>query len=305
MSESLAEKIIDLREQPEELEHLYRTNPAAFTEGLAAARNTDSTSILLRAWQARLYGKEKPSLAEADAEGGTDHSVIWLLTFLCAASGTIAKLPAILPNMDTEKFYSRNIAFFFLPAIAGYFAARRGLGWKVLAIIAGIFVIAALVINAYPPLYDSASTFKFDQSHSNKLAALHLPFFLWSIAGLAFANGSWRQVETRISYLRFTGEAIIYFALIALTGGIMTGVTALLFDAIQMEMRWYFDWIVVYGYCAALIVASHLAFTRTRSSLAPLIARIFSPIALLTLVLYLGTMLTQRRSPYSDREFLI
>lgn len=306
MSESLAQKIIDLRDQPEELEQLYRANPPAFREALTQARRIDSTSLILRAWEARLFVKEKPVFEESEGAGETDRSAIWVVIFLCAVSGTIAKLPAFFPEVDEQKFYSRNIAFFFLPALAGYFVAQRGLTWKRLAIITGIFVIAALAINAYPTLYESASKFKVDRSQSTQLAALHLPFFLWSIAGLAFAGECWRAVNTRIAYLRFTGEAIIYFALIMITGGIMTGITVSLFEAIQMKIgKWYFEWIVVYGACAAPIVASHLAFTRTRSTLAPLIARIFSPIALLTLLVYLGAMLVQRRSPYSDREFLM
>jgi hypothetical protein len=51
----------------------------------------------------------------------------------------------------------------------------------------------------------------------------------------------------------------------------------------------------------------HLALTRMRAgfAIAPLIARTFSPLALLILVMYLGAMVLQGRSPYGEREFLI
>jgi hypothetical protein len=170
-----------------------------------------------------------------------------------------------------------------------------------------------VAINAYPPLYLPTQEYsdirwKWDQSDSNYLAGLHLPFFLWAVAGAAFVGARWRDSEARITYLRLTGETIIYFALIIISGAIMTGITIGLFEAIKLEIAdWYFRWIVIYGACSAPIVGVHLALTRTRAGLtiAPLIAKIFSPLAFITLVIYLGAMIVQHRNPYSDRQFLV
>jgi hypothetical protein len=304
MSGTLAQKIADLQEQPEVLERLYRQNPDAFAAAILEARAVNPQSIALGVWEARLFLKEE--LPSASVEERSDRTTIWLVIFLCAISGTIAKLPAFFSSIDENTYYSRDIAFFFLPAIAGYFAARRALSWKRLAVITGIFVVAAVAINAYPPLYNSSDSGKWDHSNSNYLAVLHLPFFLWAIAGIAFAGGRWRDAEARISYLRLTGEAIIYFALIMITGVVMSLITFALFGAIKIEIEdWYTKWVVACGAASAPIVATHLAFTRTRSTIAPLIARIFSPLTLLTLLAYLGAILLQHRSPYSDREFLV
>jgi len=204
-----------------------------------------------------------------ERQPATDRTTIWLVIFLCAISGTIAKLPAFFSTIDDNEYYSRNIAFFFLPAIAGYFAARCALSWKRLALIAGVFIIAAVAINAYPPRYlpsEECSDIKWDKSDSNYLAGLHLSFFLWTIAGLSFVGARWRENEARIAYLRLTGETIIYFTLIIITGAIMTGITISLFDAIKIDIGfWYFRWIVVYGACSAPIAGVHLVMTRTQA----------------------------------------
>ncbi len=308
MNTPLPKSIVELRESPEELEHLYRENPNEFAAALPAARVIDRESITLRVWEARLFFKAEQSSIPSGRGEMSDGRAIWLLILLCAVSGTIAKLPDIFGWFDDNRFYERNVAFFFLPAVAAYFAFWRGLNWKRLIIIAVGFLIAAVAINLYPPLYESSSTVRFDRSDSIKLASLHLPFFLWALAGLAFAAERWRDVETRIAYLRLTGEAIVYFALIIITGGLMTGITMSLFGAIKIDIdQWYFRWVVVYGACAAPIVATHLGLVRTRagSTIAPLIARIFSPLALVTLATYLFAMIVRRQSPYSDREFLM
>jgi hypothetical protein len=162
-----------------------------------------------------------------------------------------------------------------------------------------LFVIAALTANAYP---------KPDDSQSVTLALLHLPFVLWAVVGYAFAPAPWSGVGWRTDYLRLNGEAVVYTALVLITGMLMTAITMALFHAIKVDVdQWYGGWVAVYGACSAPIVGMHLALTRMRAgfAIAPLIARIFSPLALLILMAYLGAMVLQGRSPYGEREFLI
>jgi hypothetical protein len=205
----------------------------------------------------------------------------------------------MLGRFDDTDTHIRNFGFYFLPAIAAYFAVRNAAPLRVYIALALAFVAAAFTINAYP---------RANESQTIGLAYLHLPFLLWAIAGYGFTGGRWRDLPARVAYLRWNGEAIIYCALIAIAGGITTALTFALFGAINVDIEgWYGGWVLVYAACAVPIVAAHLATVRTERGpgIAPLIARIFSPIALITLLAFLVAMIVQGRSPFSEREFLI
>lgn len=298
----MEERILQLANQPEELERLYRENPAAFAAAIPRVLAANSDAILLRAWQARLQPAPVSASAEP-AESESSRALLWFVIALCLIAGTIAKLPGFFGWEHAERFYSRNVPFFVLPAIAAYFIARQALSWRRVSVIAVSVIAAAIAINAYPGETFAAR----GNSDSITLASLHLPLFLWTVAGLAFAGADWRTTDVRIGYIRLTGEIIINLALLAITGMIVTGVTIALFSLIQLYIsEWYFSWVVVYGACSGPIIAAHLAVTRARRvGLAPLLARVFSPVALVTLIVYLAAMAVQRRSPYGDREFLL
>jgi hypothetical protein len=289
-----AEDVLANRENPEALERLYRSGPEQFGEILEKALQTAPESLLLRAWRARLASTTASASFRNPSRGAVP-----LLLFLIAVSGTLAKLPVLFGKYDDAEVHMRNVGFYFLPAIAAYFACRNAAGLRVFLALAVAFAAAALAINAYPLP---------ENSQSVALACLHLPFLLWAFVSYAFANGNWRDLNARVAYLRWNGEAIVYLALIAITGGLTTVLTFALFEAINVDIeRWFAGWFLVYAACGAPIVAAHLATVRTApgAGLAPLLARIFTPIALAILVVYLCAMIWQGRSPYSEREFLI
>ena len=291
------QQILDAREDPAELERLYRAEPHAFASALTAAAATDPAAIALRVWQVRLAIDAPAAGKVSDSQDGT--ADILLVAFLCLISGTMAKLPAFVGRYDDVEFYWRNCGFLVLPALAAYFLARNATATRKSATVAVLFAVAAFAANAYPAP---------ENSQSITLALLHLPFLLWAVVGYAFTTTQWSDVGWRIDYLRLNGEAIIYTALVVITGMLTTAITMALFSVIKIDISdWFGAWAVVYGACAAPIVGMHLAVTRSRASvaIAPLLARIFSPLALLILVAYLAAMVLQGRSPYSEREFLI
>lgn len=295
MPNEIGKRIVDLAADPDALEELYREHPVRFSEGLPVALAADPTAILLRAWRARLAVNRvaERSSVRSDAR-------LWFVVALCAVGCFLAKLPAIFPRLDKESFYERNFSFFILPALAAYFIGFQKVSWRRAAVIVILFLAAAIAINGYP--WKAGL-----QSDSSNLACLALPLFLWSIVGWAYGNTRWSDPNLRIGFLRLNGEAIINCALILITGALLTGITLGLFAAIHLDVdEWYFNWIVICGLVSAPIVAMHLAIVRAqRAPLAPLLARIFTPLALLTLLIYLGAMAWEHRSPFSDREFLI
>jgi hypothetical protein len=96
--------------------------------------------------------------------------------------------------------------------------------------------------------------------------------------------------------------------LILIAGGIMTGLTIGLFSLIGFQIeKFYFEYIGIIGLAAAPIVGTYLTQTNPQlvNKVSPVIARIFSPLVLATLMIYLIAIMYSGKDPYNDREFLI
>jgi hypothetical protein len=88
----------------------------------------------------------------------------------------------------------------------------------------------------------------------------------------------------------------------------MTGLTIGLFSLIGFNIkRFYFENIVIFGLPTAPIAGTYL--TRNNpllvGKISPVIAKIFSPLVLVMLVIYLAAMVYSGKNPYNDREFLL
>jgi len=121
-------------------------------------------------------------------------------------------------------------------------------------------------------------------------------------------GGSGTSDEKRLDYLKYNGDLLVITALILIAGGIMTGITIGLFSLIGFNIEeFYFEYVAVFGLSAAPIVGTYL--TRSNPTLvgrvSPVIAKIFSPLVLVMLVIYLGAMVYSGKDPYNDREFLL
>ncbi|EMR03320.1 hypothetical protein ADICEAN_01574 [Cesiribacter andamanensis AMV16] len=213
-------------------------------------------------------------------------------------AGLIAKLPAILP-ISEEAFYPRNIGFILFPALAAYFAWKRALPTPRIALLAGAMLVGLLFINFLPAL---------ESSDTSVLACIHLLLFLWALLGIAFAGDKLKSDEMRLEYLKYNGDLVVMTTLILIAGGIMTGLTIGLFSLIGFQIEeFYFQNIVIFGLPAAPIVGTYLIQTNPQlvGKVSPVIARLFSPLVLVMLVIYLLAMAWSGKDPYNDREFLL
>jgi hypothetical protein len=229
---------------------------------------------------------------------------MWVALALAVAAAIAIKLPALFGiGFDTDAdaaFYLRNIAFFALPFIVAYFAWERPLARSSRIWLAAAFALCASVVNAFPFSWTGADTLT--------LTALHLPIALWLGVGVAYVGGHWRGSERRMDFVRFTGELFIYFVLIGLGGGVLTGATAGLFQAIGIDIENYIgSWIVPCGAVGAAVVATWLVEAKQSviENMAPVLTRIFSPLFALMFLVFMVTMVTTGRGLDPAREILI
>lgn len=220
---------------------------------------------------------------------------------LALAAAMLIKIPALFGiHLDQhESFYLRNMSLFVLPLLTGYFIWKRQLEPQTLIGLAVAFIAAGIVANSYP----------FDKSSDTEvLLALHLPIALWLIVGIAYAGGSWHQVSRRMDFVRFSGELFIYYVLIALGGGVLSGFMALIFGTIGIDIEPFFEsWLLPCGATGGVIVASWLVETRKNVTehFAPVLARLFSPLFAIILITFLGTMLWTGGGMDIERDVLI
>ncbi len=225
-----------------------------------------------------------------------------IVAFCFAVAAAVAvKLPTLFGmQLDTDAgFYARNLSLFVLPLLTGYFVWKRRLGTGTLRWLALAFVAAAVFANVYP-LAPEGST--------EVLSVLHLPIALWLVVGIAYAGGRWGQVGGRMDFIRFSGELFIYYVLIALGGGVLTGFMAILFQSIGIDIEPFFaSWLLPCGAAGAVVVASWLVESKQSviENMAPVLTRLFTPFFAVMLVTFLGALLWTGRGVDIERDMLL
>lgn len=289
----------------DEIEDLARAGLAADEAFLISVKRLGNTDSLSREyskintenlWRQLLLDREPGAGARIRRE-------VTLVVIFSLLAGTLAKLPELfglgLYDPRHQLFYLKNLSFFILPLLALFFHLKRNDGWRRIVPVMGVFIFSALLVNLYPSRAPRATEF---------LTGIHLPIFLWLITGLAYAGTAWRSTARRMDFIRFTGEAFIYAVLIGCGVMVLAAFTQMIFAAIQVNLsKFTQEYLIVYGLCAVPFIAVYLVEAKKSivENFAPVLARIFSPLFLVTMSAFLAVMLAQGRSPFADRNFLI
>ena len=228
---------------------------------------------------------------------------IILVVIFSLLAGTLVKIPEIfgihLNDQAAELFYFKNLALFILPFISAFFIIKNKLRWKMIASILGIFCFTAIVINIYP---------SYNPKNTEILTGIHVPIFLWLITGAAYMGEKWRNCRSRMDFIRFTGESVIYGVLIFCGIMVLAMFTEMIFSAIQIDMGWFItNYLIVYGGCAAAMITVYLVEFKKSvvENFAPILAKIFSPLFLLTMCAFIVSVIVMGKSPFIERDFLI
>jgi hypothetical protein len=228
-------------------------------------------------------------------------AIAWLepLAFAVAAAVAIqiARLAAGFPDGEPSWLF-RNIGLFVLPFLAAYFARRRQLDTRGVVLTAAPFVFAALLVNLYPYRAGSAT---------EVLVMLHLPIVLWLAVAYPYMGATIRSHERRMDFVRFTGEWFIYYVLIALGGGVLLGLTALILEPIDPNLgERVVEWVLPSGAAGAVIVAAWLVEFKQQvvENMAPVLTMIFTPLFAVMLTVAAVTYAVSGIAGAFDRELL-
>lgn len=287
----MKDEIIAHLHDPGQLEKLYRRNKVLFKSAFSTLYPELKGNTLADCWHERLNYESN----EMSWGTGKELSLVLVASLV---AGLIAKLPAFF-SINEDFFYPRNIGFIVFPALMAYFAWKNKLSAGKIAILVGLTLAGLLFINSLP---------NDQKSDTLLLSCLHLGLFLWSILGLAYAGQKGNNVDRRLGYLRYNGDLVVITTLIVIAGAIMSGITIGLFSLIGLQIEtFYFQNIGIFGLAAAPIVGTYLTQTNPQlvGKVSPVIAKLFSPLVVVMLAIYLAAIVYSGKDPYNDREFLM
>lgn len=298
ISPSDADEMEDhLRSQISDLAAAGLTADEAFLVAVRRMGNMGGVSReFAREHSERLWKQLVLPTATTDAVGRRTSNE--LLVVLATAVGAAVAVKVGWSALGDQGF-ARNASLFVLPFLTGYFAWKRRMPPWGIAALAAPYALVAAVLNVYPFAPDGAT---------EVIAAIHAPIVCWFVVGAAYAGGRWRSDRRRMDFIRFTGEWVIYLALLGLGGGVLVGLTVGAFDALGMDVEWVIEsWVMPFGVAGAVVVAAWLVEAKQNvvENIAPVLTRVFTPLTIVMLLVLLVAFAASGSVVGVDRNLLI
>ena len=288
----MEEEIVKNLDDPKQLEKLYREDKTAFKRAFTLIYPDNMEKPVAQFWNERL------NFEHEGISWGMNKELIFTI-FAVIIAALLAEIPYIA-QIEHDYFYPRNFALIVFPLMAAYFLWVQKIQSKtIIASVSVIIIISAVYINFLP---------KNPESHTLILACIHLPLFLWTVLGFSFVSDNLKNYQRRLDFLRFNGDLIVMTTIILIAGAVLTGITIGLFSLIEINIEaFYLQHIVVCGLAASPLVGTYLVYTNPHlvNKVSPVIAKVFTPLVLVTLVVYLLAIIGTGKDPYNDRDFLI
>lgn len=287
----LQEAITQHLDNSVQLEQLYRKNKSTFQQAFATIYPDIQQHQAAQIWHERLNYQEKGM----DWGRKNELFLVLLLTFI---AGIIAKIPQYF-SIAEDVFFSRNIAFIVLPMLALFFAWKQKLAPKKYALVGIVLLLSVAYINILPNMI---------KSDTIVLACMHLPLFLWIVVGYVFVEGDWKSRLRKMDFLRFTANLVVLGAIMLLAAGLFTGITFGLFNLLGLNIsEFYGKHVVVWGAPAIPIFATYMVYHNPSlvDKISPLIAKLFTPVVFLMLLIFLSALIYTGKNILNSREFLM
>ena len=285
------ERILAQIDNPVELEKLYRENNNEFKKQFNEIYPNYKDKIGLQVWNERLnFESDKIAL-------GSKNEILAVMVFILVG-GLIANIPNIT-GINEESFFSKNIPLIIFPILSAYFIWRQKINLNKILFPVIAIVISAIYINLIPD---------YNKSNSAMLVGIHLPLFLWSILGYVYIGASLKNNTKKIEFLKFNGDLIIMCAILLLSCMVFTLITFGLFELINIKLEEnYFRYFAIWWIAAVPMSATYLLQNNPQliNKVSPIIAKIFTPLVFINLLVYLTAVIYTGKYPYNDRNLLL
>ncbi|MCX6226652.1 MAG: DUF4153 domain-containing protein [Bacteroidia bacterium] len=288
----MKQRIIESINDPDNLEKLFRQDKRDFEKCFSEISDNYDTS-LVRFWKIRLATEMPKEIL------GFQRQDLFAVIVLSLFTAILVKIPWIFPGIDLDLFYLRNLPVIAFNGIILYsFWHNKVFDLKKVMLYGAALFAIVLYINLLPT----------ETSDSVMITILHVPLLLWCFFGLTYVQFNYRNAGERMDFIRFNGELIIMTGLILLAGGLLTVITLGMFSVIKMDIsKFYTEFIAIPGGVVAPIVSYFLirSYPNITSKIGPVIARVFTPVVLITLAVYLISLIFSNSRILENRELLI
>ena len=205
----------------------------------------------------------------------------------------------------------RTVTLYIAPFLIAYLGWKRRLPMRAVLGVTGAVAAVALALFLLP--FGPTRLTEFYATpfgDTTVLAALHAPVILWAIVGVAYMSGRILSHDRRMDFVRFTGEFVVYYALLALGGAVLLVLTAAVFSLVgfgAQVLEAYIDWILPICVPGAVLVAAWLVEAKQQviENIAPVLTRVFTPLTLIMLLTLLAVISTAGTLVTVDRDLLI
>jgi hypothetical protein len=288
----MKEQIIQNIGDPEMLELLFRKDKAAFIRDFSEA-TTGIDTDLVKFWKIRLIRSERTPQQPELKSGLALTAVIAVITAL------LVRLPLVMKSMNPEDFYLRNLCIIVFAGLTSWFIIKNRIaGWKNILLLALPTAGLAIFMNLLPETLTDTTI----------LAFIHAPLFMGFIFAMACVSLEFRNTRKVSGFIRYCGELVIMTGLLTIAGAILSGMTIILFDLIGMKIdRFYMENVAVIGVAVIPLIAVWLIdlYPGMTDRIAPVIARVFTPLVLLSASIYLVAISSSGISLSENRELLM
>lgn len=274
--------------QPNKLEKLYREDSIQFKNSFNELYPTLEHTEIVEVWNERLNFKD---------ETITDFSrkEFMVAILIALLSGVSSRL--VFYYVQENFLNPINFVFVSMGFISIYFIIKNHLSKKSIML---IFIPLILVLMSVNSIQNTSSDVSI-------LVYLHVPVLMWILIGISYLADEVKNNQKRLAFLRFNGEFIVLYTIMAISGILLTGITMQLFYMINLDIsEFYFTNIVLFGVASVSILTIYLVDLNLNivRNIAPLIAKLFGPLVLITLFVFILTVILTGQNPFIDREFL-
>jgi len=289
---AMKNEILQNIDDPEALELLFRKDKDSFIlcfQEASAATDSD----LVRFWRIRLKNETsgyKHLMLKTD---------LWIAAILSCAIALLVKSYLIFGNINMEDFLVRNLVIITFSGLTVWFILKNKLtSAKNILLLLLPVVVLTIFINLLPGELDDTTI----------LVIIHTPLFMWFIFGMAWVSFNYTNTSEVSGFIRYNGELVTMFGLLCIAGAILSGMTISLFAIIGIEIEeFYMSNIAIIGLAIFPVVAALMIdlYPDITSRVVPIIARIFTPLVLISAIVYLIAIAVSGIDLSQNREFLI
>lgn len=298
----MKEEIMQNFQDPLELEKLYRDDPDSFKSTFSEMYTDIKDKAIAEFWNIRLNfdtiasGAGIISNKQEDSRYKTFSLAFAILAALIA--GTLVRVPEWL-GYNADIYIPNNLAFFVLPMLCIYYMIKNRAEVRDVMLFSVAIFSGVLFMNLVP----WAPT-----SDTRMLSSLHFIFIMWAMLGAAFTGFTLTARDKQMQFLRRNGDVIMLSGIILICGMMLMGLTVGLFEAIGIKLpEEAFKNIATFGICGAPIIANYMIESSPKmiTKVLPFISRIFTPLILGVMTIFLIALTFFAKDPFSSRQELI